>query len=616
MAEDAGGIVLTAAQLLANAADVDGDTLSIVNLVADSGSLTANADGTWTFTPAGDFNGTVRFSYDVDDGATRVAGTATLVVTPVNDAPTPVADTLAAVEDTPATFTAADLVGNDSDVDGDTLSIASVGGATNGTVRLNADGTVTFAPDADYHGAASFTYTVTDGSAVSGPVTVTVNVGPVNDAPTNAPVSLPAIAEDAGSIVLTAAQLLGNAADVDGDTLSVVNLVADSGSLTANADGTWTFTPARDFNGTVRFSYDVDDGTTRVSGAATLVVTPVNDAPLITSPHAEPVARIDLPEHQAAVAAITASDVDTPSAQLVFSIGGGADAGLFVIDPTTGELRFVVAPEFDSPRDADGDNVYEVVVRVNDANLVDTQRLAIRVLSTMPPVQEPANPMPPTPSPAPLPPEPVAPVTPAPQRGPDAAPLPSDRTSDALLGGFGPAVETAVAGFAGEQVSFAAQQAARLLLEAGTSPALRTVVFDREGLDLLSSLGGLDMILARFGIQDRFEGGAPEDLLRTFQSASFARELDHLRNQVREELQLDKAVTISVASVSLGISFAYVLWLIRGGVLLGSYFSAMPAWRLLDPLPVLPKVEEEDEEEDDEPLGADPRGGRDLLRGF
>ena len=77
---------------------------------------------------------------------------------------------------------------------------------------------------------------------------------------------------------------------------------------------------------------------------------------------------------------------------------------------------------------------------------------------------------------------------------------------------------------------------------------------------------------------------------------------------------MDDSVTISAASVSLGLSLVYVVWLIRGGVLVGSYLSALPAWRLLDPLPVLSRVEDEDDEE--EPLeGAEP-GGQHTLRGF
>jgi len=83
----------------------------------------------------------------------------------VNDAPVGVADTLAATEDTAVTYTAAQLLGNDTDVDGDTLSIKSVSAGVGGTVVLNQDGTVTFTPAENFNGAASFSYVATDGTA-------------------------------------------------------------------------------------------------------------------------------------------------------------------------------------------------------------------------------------------------------------------------------------------------------------------------------------------------------------------------------------------------------------------------------------------------------------------
>ncbi|MCQ4349150.1 Ig-like domain-containing protein [Pseudomonas stutzeri] len=83
-------------------------------------------------------------------------------------------DSLAATEDTPVTFSAADLLGNDSDVDGDSLSIASV--------TIAADGSYTYTPPADFHGIDTVDYTVTDGS-LTDTATLTLTVTPVNDAP-------------------------------------------------------------------------------------------------------------------------------------------------------------------------------------------------------------------------------------------------------------------------------------------------------------------------------------------------------------------------------------------------------------------------------------------------
>ncbi len=100
--------------------------------------------------------------------------------------PIALADTLTATEDTPVTiFTAAQLLGNDTDVDNpnSALIVRSITSGTGGNAQLNANGTITFTPNANFNGPADFTYTVTDGSTESAPATVTVNVAAVNDAP-------------------------------------------------------------------------------------------------------------------------------------------------------------------------------------------------------------------------------------------------------------------------------------------------------------------------------------------------------------------------------------------------------------------------------------------------
>jgi hypothetical protein len=151
--------------------------------------------------------------------------------------------------------------------------------------------------------------------------------------------------------------------------------------------------------------------------------------------------------------------------------------------------------------------------------------------------------------------------------------------------------------------------------EGSSLRVLQGVVLDRGLLDLAAAvpLPG-DLVLTRFAT-GAAAGSRAEDLQRSLRSTEFTEALDGLREDVRKDLNLDKSVTISVAGVSLGLSVIYVLWLIRGGVLMGSYLSALPAWRVLDPLPVLSRVDEE-AEEDDEPL--DDRGddGRNTLRGF
>ncbi|HET7609824.1 MAG TPA: DUF4347 domain-containing protein, partial [Gammaproteobacteria bacterium] len=116
--------------------------------------------------------------------------------------------------------------------------------------------------------------------------TANLTVTAVNDAPTTAPVTLAPLAEDGGSRLITQAQLLANASDVDGNPLTATALAIASGagSLVDNGNGTWTYTPAPNDSTSVSFSYTIADGNGgTVAGSATLDLTPVNDPPT-TSP--------------------------------------------------------------------------------------------------------------------------------------------------------------------------------------------------------------------------------------------------------------------------------------------------------------------------------------------
>src|SRR5919201_144679 len=134
-------------------------------------------------------------------------------------------DAVSTAEDTPLTFPASALTANDSDPDGDPLSVTGVKGSasTHGTVSLGSDG-VTYRPDANFNGSASFAYTVSDGRGGTATGTVTVTVTPVNDAPV-AVDDAASTAEDT-PLVLAGSALAANDSDVDGDALSVVEVVA------------------------------------------------------------------------------------------------------------------------------------------------------------------------------------------------------------------------------------------------------------------------------------------------------------------------------------------------------------------------------------------------------
>ncbi|RAU20453.1 hypothetical protein CU669_18560, partial [Paramagnetospirillum kuznetsovii] len=167
-----------------------------------------------------------------------------------NSAPTTSDVNLGSVnEDHSITFTKAQLLANATDADGDTLSVSNIN-VSNGTLVENADGTYTFTPDANYNGEIDLTYTISDGNGGTTTGSASFEVAAVNDGPTTSAVSLTGANED-NSVTFTKAQLLANASDIEGDTLSVASVSANNGTLVENADGTYTFTPDANYNGAV-----------------------------------------------------------------------------------------------------------------------------------------------------------------------------------------------------------------------------------------------------------------------------------------------------------------------------------------------------------------------------
>jgi ELWxxDGT repeat protein len=265
--------LISAAVLLQGFGDVDGDALAVADLAAGNGSLVDNGDGTWTFTPDADFNGSVSLSYDVVDGnGGSVAAQQSFEIVAVNDAPVAADANASTDEDQP-------LVGvlpAASDADGDTVAYSLASAAQHGTVVVEADGSYSYTPDADFNGGDSFSYTVSDGNGGSNTYTVGITVDPVNDAPTGSPTATLAAGITGAAYLILATSLLQGFADVDGDVLSVVNLTADHGSLVDNGDDTWTFTPDAGYSGTVALSYEVSDGTESTSASQSFSIVSLN----------------------------------------------------------------------------------------------------------------------------------------------------------------------------------------------------------------------------------------------------------------------------------------------------------------------------------------------------
>jgi VCBS repeat-containing protein len=199
---------------------------------------------------------------------------------PRNRRPVANPDTLAATEDVAATYTAAQLLGNDRDPDGDRLRIASLITGTGGAVQQNQDGSITFTPNANFNGAASFSYTIGDGQGgVSDPALVTVNVAAANDPPIASSDSY--TTNEDTSLVVAAPGVLTNDSDVDGDSLTAVLVTGPQrGTLTLNADGSFSYAPNANYNGSDSFTYTASDGTaSSLPTTVNLSITAVNDAP-------------------------------------------------------------------------------------------------------------------------------------------------------------------------------------------------------------------------------------------------------------------------------------------------------------------------------------------------
>ena len=274
---------ILATDLVGTDSDLDTSNLSFSGINdAINGTAIVNAEGNIEFTPVADFNGIALIEYTITDGAKTFTGLARVNVAPVNDAPIASNDTATTEEDAPITILAADLLGNDSDVDRDTLSISSVDNAINGTAIVNADGDIEFTPDANFSGTATIDYTVSDGIA-SNTAAVEITVNSINDAPVANNDTAAAINEDT-SITISAAELLGNDSDVEGDSLSITSVNSDSGTATLNAEGQIEFTPNANFNGIATFDYTVSDGTDSSTASVEVTVNAVNDPPIVDKP--------------------------------------------------------------------------------------------------------------------------------------------------------------------------------------------------------------------------------------------------------------------------------------------------------------------------------------------
>ncbi len=269
-------VTIAIADLLGNDTDPDtGDTLSLVSFDASGsiGSVTQVGD-TLVYTPAATANSlsanetaTDSFTYILaDSNGEQSSATVNITINGVNDAPTAQGESFTIDEDTSLTVAIADLLSNDSDVDSnDTLALASVGNALNGTVSLDDNGNVIFTPDADFFGDASFEYTISDGQGGEATATVAISVNEVieNTAPTTTGLESFKVTDNAPNTVIDLFSLFSDAEQADEDlTYSLVGNTNNSlfaGITLDAAAGTFTLDYASGAHGSADFTLRATD---------------------------------------------------------------------------------------------------------------------------------------------------------------------------------------------------------------------------------------------------------------------------------------------------------------------------------------------------------------------
>lgn len=594
------------------ASDVDTPAARLVYTVQDvSGgwfeSATAPGAAITRFTQADVDSGAIRFLTDggerapayrlvlADDAWTLAPLAATVDFTPVNDAPVVVGVDLGAVdEDTPRVITASVLLAHAGDAEGDALSVSNLRLAQGeGTLVDLGGGRWRFEPAADWSGAVTLAGEVSDGQAIVA-LSASLQVQPVNDPPR--------IVSRDGATTVTL-DLAENTTAVDtvqgADTEHAAPLHyavvggADAALFLIDADtGALTFRQAPDHehpadaNGDGRYEVmvEVSDGELRAQQALVVTVTNVDEPPVILS-------NTLVVSDGVVTLVLQASDPDTPATALnyvVDSVQGGqferlSAPGKAVTQFTQAEIdaaQVVWVAAAGSGRSAyslrlsDGRSEVGIgapTVQQQSAEAVDmtltVQSLAAGEPAAAPSAGEAAT---------------SAAALPSASTGQRGDLLPpgtgTDASAEAGLGlGQSVAAEPAPARNAGVRPGEGSAAPVRVLA------ARAAVVPVAEPVEVAFDLPSEGTEAARRLMTD-------QDLWASRSGTSLAAQIERLRHEVAETQQAGSVTLASTALVSTGLSVGYVVWLVRGGVLMTSLMSVVPAWAGMDPLPVLSEM--------------------------
>ncbi len=397
----------TTAVTTVTATDDSGSVTYSITGGADAARFTINAStGALSFIAAPNFESPTDVGADnvynvtvqASDGVSADSQAIAVTVTNVNEAPTITSNgggasaAISVAENSSAVTT---VTSSDPDA-GASRTYSISGGADAARFTINSStGELSFVTAPDYEAPADaggnnvydVIVQVSDG-ALTDSQSLAVTVSNVNEAPTitsnGGGVSASISIAENGSAVTTV-----TAADPDAGASLGYSIVGGTDAARFSIDsstGALSFIAAPNYeaptdsggNNVYNVTVQVSDGTLTDLQNVAVTVTNVNEAPSITSNGGGGNGTIALTENTSAVTTVTATDPDAGTV-FTYSISGGADAARFSIDSSTGALSFVSAPDYEAPADADGDNVYQVTVRVSDGALFSSQALTINI---------------------------------------------------------------------------------------------------------------------------------------------------------------------------------------------------------------------------------------------
>jgi VCBS repeat-containing protein len=339
--------------VLNNDSDADGDHISaILQSGPQHGTLSLNPNGSFTYTHDGSNTTQDTFTYRVDDGVLTSNNVLVTITIGPDAAPVAVNDSYPVAEGGTLSVPAPGLFANDSDADTPQIQWTAqvVTGPAHGTLTLGTHGAFTYVHDGSETTSDSFTYTINDGIQTGNTATVNITVTPVNDAPVAVADSYTTLLEDTPFSVNAASGVLANDTDVDTAHSSLTAVLvtgpAHAASFALNADGSFNYTPAANYNGGDSFVYHAFDGALPSGDVTvTLSITAVNDVPSYTAG-----ANVSVNEDSGAYSApwataISAGPADESGQALNFLVSNNNN-GLFAVQPSlspSGVLTFTPA---------------------------------------------------------------------------------------------------------------------------------------------------------------------------------------------------------------------------------------------------------------------------------